>query len=114
MKTVICKVNDSWMAGLENAYLSVTSPSGGNRTLDKLKYWDTVRTDPTEDLSIVNEIRDLVTQSINADGKVRISYSIELTTDQMKRFSTIVEKTNNPHLNFDVDPAGGRGLHSHI
>jgi len=114
MKKVICKVDDSWMAGLERAYLSVTSPSGGNRTLNKIKTWDRKHSLTKEDFKVVHEIRDLVTEQIQTTGKVRLTYDIPLTIDQMKRFDALVKKANDPVTDNGFDPAGGRGLQSHV
>lgn len=94
MKTVICKVNDSWMGSLERAYLSVTSPSGGNRTLFKIKTWDLKHLPSREDFKVVHEIRDMVSEQIRTTGKVRITYDIPLTIDQMERFDALTKKVN--------------------
>jgi hypothetical protein len=115
-KELICKVSDRWMDSLESAHLSVTSPSGGNRTLDKIKTWDRKHLLTKEDFKVVHEIRDLVTEQIQTTGKVRLTYDIPLTIDQLKRFDAIVKLADMPKADYDndIDPAGGYGLYSHV
>jgi len=62
-------------------------------TLDKIKLWNRKpfgERDAT-DYSIIHEIRDLVTEKIQADDHIKIFYDIDLTADQMKRFKDLVD-----------------------
>lgn len=89
MKKYTCRVNDSWMGSLESAFLSVTSPSGKSLTVDKIDLWTPGSKQDATDYSIIHEIRDLVTEKIKADDRIRIFYEIDLTADQMKRFKDL-------------------------
>jgi len=93
MKKYTCTVNDSWMSSLESAFLSVTSPSGKSLTLNKIHLWNRkpFGKRDTTDYSIIHEIRDLVTEKIQADDRIRIFYDIDLTVDQMQRFKDLVD-----------------------
>jgi len=92
MKTFKCIVKDDWMGSLENAYLSITSPTGKNLTLRKLSYWDNKDQFSQEDFKIVHVIRDKVSRYIKDTGKVMINYKINLTKEEMQQFKNLVEK----------------------
>jgi hypothetical protein len=74
MTTVICKVDDRWYWGLENATMTFTSPKGGFVRIDKFK----MRNLNDKQCELVWDLKERVN-----------SNQVEMTIEEMKQLVEI-------------------------